>query len=292
MRVLLLLLLLSQISPGQQTTSISGFVRDDLGRPIANARVTISNQLMGSQIDFYTQRDGGYRVSGLEPLQDYSVEVSHHGFLDSHKHLIPRAGPPVEVHFEMVTQTGFSMPAAGTLWSVIFSTLVTTIVAASVTLLFTEPGKKLIEKAGKAGAWIWDKTYEMLAPRLPNAVGLRGYRKRVQRSSLARIEHPVGPGDSDGVSLRLDRAFVPLAVMTGDGEDRVDLFPFTVAHPRFMVLGGPGTGKTTLMKSIIISTLRRSAGEGLNTLIPIFVVLREMSSNKHSVEQALAAVLA
>jgi hypothetical protein len=92
--------------------------------------------------------------------------------------------------------------------------------------------------------------------------------------------------------VTLEQAFAPVAVMTGDGEDRIELFSFAAAHSRFLVLGGPGTGKTTLMKSMIINILNRRCHPDLNQLIPVLVVLREMATSDHSVEEAIVSALA
>jgi len=109
-----------------------------------------------------------------------------------------------------------------------------------VLILFTEPGRKAIQGVGSLSRWLLDKSYELLASRFPKSIGLPGYRKRVRKSDLSRIEHPIGPGETDDFSVTLEQAFAPVAVMTGDGEDRIELFPFAAAHNRFLVLGGPG----------------------------------------------------
>ncbi|MGO9434397.1 MAG: carboxypeptidase regulatory-like domain-containing protein [Terracidiphilus sp.] len=287
------LALVSVTAVAQQSSEIAGTVRDHNGRPIAGARVAVSNAMTGSEVDAYTQTDGTYRVKNLPPMSYYSAEASHNGFIAAvHQNLVLPAGSALSVDFALSPASVLTMPASGTLMYFAMTALLSSLVGALVLMMFTEPSKKLFQALGQLCMWAWDKAYELLAPRFPNAVGLRGYRKRVQRSELARIEHPVGPGESDGVFLTLDQAFAPLAVIAEDGEDRTDLFPFASSHQRFLVLGGPGTGKTTLMKSLIISVLKKETScDDLNSLVPVFVVLREMSSSGQTVEQAVVNAL-
>jgi predicted NACHT family NTPase len=108
---------------------------------------------------------------------------------------------------------------------------------------------------------------------------------------LSRIENPVGPEEMQG-TVFLDHAFAPISVTAGADQNRVDLFKFTAHNSRFVVLGGPGTGKTTLMKNLVLSIANGRCKEDLNELIPVFVVLRDMASAGHTIEQAVIAVLA
>jgi len=285
----ILLMLVAAVSFAQQTAGISGTVRDDRGNPISGARIAISNPATGSEVDCFSQADGGYQALNLQPLPNYTAEATHPRFSTiSHQGIVLQPGAMLHLDFGLSPKTAIQIPPAGSLAYIVVSLLV----AAFVTIFVTEPGKVLTQRILRACTWFWDKGYETLAPRFPTLVGLRGYRKRVLKSDLARIEHPVGPGESDGVSLSIDRAFAPIAVMAGDGEERIDLFPFAAKHNRFILLGGPGTGKTTLMKNLIVNNLSQMPNEKPGRLIPIFVVLREMSVSSHSVEQALVAALA
>ncbi len=270
----------------QGSSEISGVVRNSSQTPLTGVRITVTNQGTRSESICYTDKDGFYQAVGLEP-EYYTVEASRSGFQTAvRRDLNLRAGTRLRLDLELSPPPGsWSTPPPGTLAYMFLSALV----PALVLLLFTEPGRKMLQGLGRTWSWSRDKSYEVFAARFPNWVGVPGYRKRLLRSDIARIEHPVGPGDSDSFSVTLEQAFAPMAVMTGDGEDRVEPFPFAAAHKRFLVLGGPGTGKTTLMKSMVMSVLNRSCHVELNAIVPVFVVLREMATAGHSVEQAVVA---
>jgi len=172
---------------------------------------------------------------------------------------------------------------------------------AFLTLLITELGRKLLRTLWKPVAWVKDKAYSFLAPRFPHWIGVPGYRNRVQRSELSRIEIPVGPktirvdpkNPKKEVELvvPLEQAYAPLMLVTGHRQERVDLLQFAVTHRRLIVLGGPGTGKTTLMKSLVLSILRRRCQEELNRLVPVFITLRDMAKPGQTVQKAITDTL-
>jgi hypothetical protein len=131
--------------------------------------------------------------------------------------------------------------------------------------------------------------YKWVAPRNPLSISLRSYKKHVARSKLTRIENPVGPN----LDVPLEHAFAPLKLISSTTEESVDLFSQAAASHRCIVLGGPGTGKTTLMKSLITSIIKgRAREEALADLIPVFVVLRNLAKKEHTVEQAIVAAFA
>lgn len=272
----------------QSFAEISGTIRDSNQAPLPGVRITITNQATRSESIVYTGKDGFYLASGLEPAL-CDINAFRTGFQTVARHdLNLSTSSRLRLDLEMVPVQGtWQMPQSGTLAYMFLAALVPALVA----ILLTEPGKKVLQSLGGCGRWIGDKFYESLAARFPKWIGVPGYEKRVARSDLAKIDHPVGPGDSDNFTVALEQAFAPVAVMTGEGEDRIDLFPFAALHRRFLVLGGPGTGKTTLMKSLIVAILKRRCDAELNSLTPVFVVLREMSAADQSVEQAIVAAL-
>ena len=73
----------SQLASPEQTGSISGHVYEEGGViPIANARVEIDIYSQNDTItDTQTNAQGFYQVDGLEPRDDYKVEVSASGYL-------------------------------------------------------------------------------------------------------------------------------------------------------------------------------------------------------------------
>ena len=91
--------------------------------------------------------------------------------------------------------------------------------------------------------------YTWIAPRNPLSISLRTYKRALRRSHLARMENPVGPG----LEIPLAQAYAPLKLLSRGGNESIDLFDFTSTCDRMMVLGGPGSGKTTLMKNLIMS---------------------------------------
>ncbi|VFM99738.1 MAG: NACHT domain-containing protein [Candidatus Kentron sp. G] len=110
------------------------------------------------------------------------------------------------------------------------------------------------------------------------------------RSHLARIDNPVGPG----LDIPLEAAYAPLRLISsGSQEGNLDFFEHAARSHRFIVLGGPGTGKTTLMKSLVINVIKRTTRqEALEGLIPVFIVLRELAAKERTVEQAIVSAFA
>ena len=163
------------------------------------------------------------------------------------------------------------------------------VVTAFITALVAVFGKTfdefLLRVISRPFVFTKETIYRWIAPRNPFSIALRSYKRYIMRSNLARIENPVGPD----LEVPLEHAFAPLKLLSSTDQEGVELFSYVAANQRFMVLGGPGTGKTTLMKSLVVSVVKRRCHHDLNDLIPVFVVLRRLAANHHSVEQAVIA---
>jgi len=135
---------------------------------------------------------------------------------------------------------------------------------------------------------LYEFAYRYIAPRNPLSIALRSYRKHVLRSNLTRMENPVGPN----LEVPLEHAFAPLKLRTSTTQESIDLFSYAATARRCIVLGGPGTGKTTLMKSLVTSILKKRCHPDLDNSIPVFVVLRNLAKKQHTVHQAIVSAFA
>jgi NACHT domain len=172
-------------------------------------------------------------------------------------------------------------PPQGTIALIVLTAVISTLVGvfgkrAAETLmnLFLRPFK-----------WASERIYRWFAPRNPFSLSLRSYKRHVKRSWLTKIENPIGPE----LDVPLAHAFAPLKLISSSSQESIDLFTHIATSKRCIVLGGPGTGKTTLMKSLITSVVNGQANEQLNSLIPVFVVLRKLAVRQHSVKEAIVA---
>jgi predicted NACHT family NTPase len=95
----------------------------------------------------------------------------------------------------------------------------------------------------------------------------------------------VGPS----LDVPLEQAYAPLKLISSQTYENVELFTHAADHYRSIVLGGPGTGKTTLMKSLLMNIINKKCHPQLDKLIPVFIVLRKLAAKKHTVEDAIAA---
>jgi hypothetical protein len=146
----------------------------------------------------------------------------------------------------------------------------------------SELGKTIFRWLFKPVTLLGEFVYRWVAPRNPLNVSLWRYSRSLRRSSLSRLENPVGPP----INVDVMQAFAPLKLVSGAGEE-VELFEFAARTNCWIVLGGPGTGKTTLMKSLIMHMLYNQLHRDLKGVIPIFVQLRRMSSKNHKVIDAI-----
>ncbi len=171
--------------------------------------------------------------------------------------------------------------------------LVLIVVTAVVSLLMGVFGKAaaewLLNLILRPVRFVKEALYSWIAPRNPLSIALRSYKRHISRSNLTRIENPVGPN----LEVPLEHAFAPLRLISGATEESIDLFAQAAASHRCIVLGGPGTGKTTLMKSLVTSVVKgRAREEELRDLIPVFVVLRNLAKREHTVVEAVVSAFA
>ncbi len=171
-------------------------------------------------------------------------------------------------------------------------TLELLLLTAIIAMLMNSVGKEIVESSIKfilrPFNWLSETIYRYIAPRNPFSIAIRSYKKHVLHSNLTKIENPVGPS----LSVPLEHAFAPLKLVSEDLQQGVDLFNHVATNHRTMVLGGPGTGKTTLMKSLVTSILKSRCHPDLNSLIPVFIVLRNLAKHQYSVKAAIIASFA
>ncbi|HWO08776.1 MAG TPA: NACHT domain-containing protein [Polyangiaceae bacterium] len=163
-------------------------------------------------------------------------------------------------------------------------TLALMVASALVALLVNTWGKRALELSSRPVSWLWRTAYLRLAPRLPFNITLRAYRKHV-RNAFAKLETPVAPS----VEVPRSRAFTPLRLHSAAGPEPLELFSFVEKTPRFVLLGGAGTGKTTLMKSLVVSILEGKDGAPTG-VHPVLVVIRKHMLGGQSVEGAVVEV--
>jgi hypothetical protein len=158
--------------------------------------------------------------------------------------------------------------------------LITALITASVTLVIQKAGAAILGKLTQRAGELAERFYWAFSP-------LRTYRKHLLRSDLTRIENPIGPT----LEVPLETAFAPLKLLSSNSQDPIDLFGYTATQSRFIVLGGPGTGKTTLMKSLVVSIAKGKCDPRLNGLIPVFVTLRKLAKANHDIKQAIVSAM-
>jgi hypothetical protein len=161
--------------------------------------------------------------------------------------------------------------------------VITVLVTAVLTVLFQKFTKFILHQVSRPFRWLWKTIYKWVAPRNPLSISFRTYRRHILRSNIARMEIPVGPA----LEVPLERAFAPLKLLSRTSSENTELFAYAADNRRFIVLGGAGTGKTTLMKSLIVSVLNETAHDQLKGIIPAFVVLRRLAARGHNIEEGV-----
>jgi len=166
--------------------------------------------------------------------------------------------------------------------------LITALITALVTFIIEKAGAVILSWITKPFLLAWELLYHWLAPRNVFSIALRSYYSHLLRSDLTRIENPIGPT----LDVPLETAFAPLKLLSTGSQEPIELFSYAAANCGLIVLGGPGTGKTTLMKSLVVSIAKRSCHPQLNQLTPVFITLRKLAKANHDVTKAIIAALA
>lgn len=104
-----------------------------------------------------------------------------------------------------------------------------------------------------------------------------------------RVSHLSNPWLDE--AQKLTEIFVPVSATTDVGQtERVELSTLFRTHRTFVVIGEPGSGKTTGLKSIALGclngALRSSAGR---TLVPVFIPLRQLAQSKLPLDDFVTA---
>lgn len=107
------------------------------------------------------------------------------------------------------------------------------------------------------------------------------YRKAIEH----RVSEITNPWLNEG--QRLSDVFVPVSVgLPESGTDRLELGNLFFKFPRIVIIGDPGSGKTTGLKAIALRCLR---GELLSVskrqLLPVFISLRRLAESKKPLEE-------
>lgn len=178
----------------------------------------------------------------------------------------------------------FNAPAQGTIALIVVTATITAIIA----VFGRRFAESLLDSILRPFKWIGEQVYRWVAPRNPLSISLRSYKKHVRRSWLTKIENPIGPE----LDVPLEHAFAPLKLISSSSQETIDLFSHVSTHERCIVLGGAGTGKTTLMKSLVTRVVNGRANKSLNSLIPVFVVLRKLAAKQQTVKEAVIAAFA
>jgi hypothetical protein len=136
---------------------------------------------------------------------------------------------------------------------------------------------------------VGDFCWRLLAPRNPFHLAYRRYRRHALRSHLGQIENPVGP---PGRNVPIEHGFAPLRLLTA-GEPITDLADFIARESRAVIIGRPGSGKTTLVKRLIHGVLSTTPVSTTTVRrVPVFITLRDVGVQRHGIEQAAVAALA
>jgi len=271
--VIALVLSIPLLQAQTRTGEITGLVRDNNRVPLKSAEVVATLENTSEESPVLTNSHGIYRIPGLQS-GSYTVDISAPGFKTvTQRHVVVEANRTVSIDIDLEQGGGQlkPLPPPNTWMNLVLGAVVLGIISLIVSRIPAFPAK--------IKTFVW----RHIVPYLPRRFALAGYKRHVF-SGLAFIENPVGPN----LRVPLETAFAPLALL-GKSDDRIELFSFASEHVRFIVLGGPGTGKTTIMKSLVINILSGSCDPSLNRKVPVFLELRSLSKANFSVEEAVVA---
>lgn len=104
-----------------------------------------------------------------------------------------------------------------------------------------------------------------------------------------RVSHLSNPWLDE--AQKLTEIFVPVSATTDVGQtERIELSTLFRTHRTFVVIGEPGSGKTTGLKSIAIACLNKTlVGASGQSLVPVFIPLRQLAQSKHPLEDFVVA---
>jgi hypothetical protein len=178
------------------------------------------------------------------------------------------------------------LPEQGTVLLVVVTALITGTITALMGVFGRTLAENLLKLLLAPFMALGRAVYAWVAPRNPFSLSMWVYRNHILRSELAYMESPIG----FLLRVPLEHAFAPLKLTVGSkDEEKIDLFDYLSATRKFIVLGGPGSGKSTLMKSLIVSIVRRCCHPELNDLIPVFITLRDLATAQQTVQQAIVS---
>ena len=162
-------------------------------------------------------------------------------------------------------------------------TIIVTVVTVLITLLTNKVGAKFLKLIAWPFIALKEYAYRKIAHRNPFSISYNSYKSHILLSNIGRIENPL----SVPVEVPLEHAYAPLRLISRANRMHVDLFETVESMDRLIILGGPGTGKTTLTKNIIVSIINKQCKDVLNERIPVFIVLRTLAKKEHSVYEAI-----
>src|SRR5436305_5886650 len=105
--------------------------------------------------------------------------------------------------------------------------VVTAIITATTTLIVTNAGQWLLGQLARPFQFLGKKLWAWIAPRNPFSIALSSYRKHVLRSSLSKIENPVGPV----AHIPLERGFAPLRLLSERQSEPIELPNYVANEP-------------------------------------------------------------
>ena len=177
----------------------------------------------------------------------------------------------------------------------IFSSLDPAIVKALITGLATNIGKVLAESGLKLLGQGSDKLLDGTGNLTQQAIDLlipiarkyfENYAKRHGQFKILGMDKPLSiesvytqvnfHPDAIQAHQSLDANLTAFQDRTSRKDDRRAGMQVANTHQYLMILGGPGTGKTTFLRKVGLEAIKQSHGEYLHVSIPVFLELRSL----------------